>query len=243
MSNKNKLIENKIIKNIDFNQINKWNVKFPIDKTKRVNFSSMMIAPRRSGKTFFINWLLHNPLKNKFDMIFIFTTSNGVIEYKEMKIPLKHVNYYSKFVPEIVKTVSSINAKNKEENKPPANILMIFDDSCSRSEKWDGEILDLYTKGRHFNISVIYSVQTATLVDNIWKENSDLIFIFKPRMPKQRNYIVENLMSGLIDKDFDKVSEERLFYMNLMKKITNVEHQMMVINMEMQKLMWFRVGP
>jgi len=216
--------------------IDRWNMKFPLDENKKVNFSSMIIAPRRSGKTYFINWLLHNPLKNKYDMIFIFTTSSGVSEYKKMNIPLRNVKIYANYMPEVIEMVKKTNTGTDN----PANILMIFDDSCSRKQKFDDEILDLYTKGRHFNISIIYSVQTATLVDNIWKDNSDFIFLFKPRTSKQRLYIVENLISGMMDIDFDKISEEKKFYKNVLKAVTDISHTMMIIDMVEQAIFHFK---
>lgn len=220
--------------------LDKWIPSFPIDEGKRVNFSSILIAPRRSGKTFFIEWLItKGPLKNKYDMILIFTTSNGINEYSKFA-PTKHI--YSEFYSPMIDIIKEENSKAEK----PINTLVIFDDSCSRKQKYNDSILDLYTKGRHFNISIIYSVQQGTLVDNAWKENSDFIFIFKQKAFKQKNYIVENIICGMLDVDnniFNITNSklEKEYYFSILKKVTSQKYHMLVVDLYKDNLNWFVV--
>jgi len=221
-------------------KIKRWNKKIPIDQTKRVNFSCILIAPRRSGKTYFIQWLIEKgPLKNKYDLIMVFTTGAQVLTYEEF-VDRKFV--FGDISPEGIMTVINIVRKNNNSNEIPINTLVIFDDTCSRKEKYNRDIAKLYSNGRHSNISVIYSVQDGTLVDNIWKENSDYIFIFKCNGRRHQEYIVDNMIIGLLDKEFNSVSAEKKYYINMFKEITKTEFHMMVVDFIRMDIFWFMAG-
>ena len=216
------------------NKILKWNKEFPINKKRRVCFSSIFIAPRRSGKSFMIKHLLATSLKNKFDHIIVFTTKQGIKDYSEF-IPGNLL--FEGFNARKMNLIRDINDKRLK----PFNILVILDDTCSRKEKYNAAIQELYTNGRHSGVSIIYTTQSPTLVDNNIKMNSDLILIWDVFNTRGRRYISQNLLSGVLhDKNFDKVSEEENFYLNLYKDITKVPHTALVLQLLDSKIYWYK---
>jgi hypothetical protein len=207
-------------------QVQQWNPNFPLDKDRRTNFAAIFIAKRKSGKTHLINHFINDYLWNKYDIILVFTNAAGVDEYREF-IDTPYI--FPEFRPDIVDIVRQANAQC--ENR--VNVLVIMDDSCSRKQKFDQTILDMYTKGRHDNISIIYSVQDGSLVDNVWKENADFIFMFGGGTARTKAYIVDNILAGMIQElDFDSVRAERAFYRQLYRQITAERYRIVVADMQ-----------
>ena len=214
--------------------IKEWDKVFPSDLNNNMCFSSLFIAPRYSGKTYLVEYLLKTSLKDKFNNIIVFSTMTGVKDYsKFIEGNLLFVGYKQ----QLIDTIRNVNA----ENQDPYNILVIMDDTNSRKEKFNSSIQELYTNGRHSNISIIYCTQSPNLVDNNWKMNSDLIFIFDTRTTHSREYIIKNLLSGILkDEDFEKSRDENRFYMKLLKDTTNEQHRCIVMNMRKRELTWFK---
>ena len=227
MSTTNIIINNFMIRNKKL--INPW----PKDKKGRINFSSIFIAPRRSGKTTLIKYFVTNILFGEFDRIFVFTSSTGIEEYSEW-LPKKFI--FPTFRNDVVKKIMNINSGKKK-----ANVLIICDDSCSRKQKFDNELLSLYTMGRHYAISIMYATQTPTLVDNIWKENSDFIFIFKQKIYKNKEYIINTILLGLTNENLVGRKKEFNYYMNLMNNIHAGDgYNVLVANLYKMNIEWFR---
>jgi len=206
------------------NQIPQWDQEFRIDKHGMVTFSSIFIAPRNSGKTSMVNYLLDGPLKDKFDNVIVFTTRSGIDEYAEFINPKL---LFEGFQHDLIARIRDLN----DEKELPYNVLVIMDDTNSRKEKFNSGILELYTNGRHSNISVIYCTQSPTLVDNVWKANSDYIFIWNPRTSRYRDYVVKNILDGVLDLEFEKTKEEDIFYKQLLRTITSEPHRALVVDM------------
>ena len=203
-----------------------WVPAFPWDCKGCLNFSAICIAARRSGKTYMLNYLIRTTFKKRYDAIYIFTTPINIMDYMILGgIPKKNIytNNSTKKIEQIM--------KHNAGKKNPLNILVIFDDTISRKQKYDEHLLNLYVKGRHYNVSVIYATQSATLVDNMWKENSDLIFIWRPRIFKYKKYIVDNILLGSLDIDFDTESAERRHYKRILQKVTKEKHRALVVDL------------
>ena len=220
-------------------KLKKWDVKgkysFPIDTTGRLNFSMMNIAPRRSGKTSFTRYLVKKYFYNKYDLFIVYTTEPNFKDYDAM-LP-DNSKIYTNL--EDLDKIDIIFEKNAESEKP-ANVLLIFDDTISLKQTYDSRILDIYAKGRHYNVSIIYNTQSPTMVSNIWKENSDFIFIWDPKTAKRKRYAAENLMAGVDGKIFNKPVEERNHYLKIINEITRKKYHIIVINLVDMKLFWFK---
>jgi len=213
-----------------------WNKEFPIDEKKKVCFSMIMIGPRKSGKSFMIKHLLATSLKKRFDQIIVFSTMEGLKFYRQF-IPGKML--YDGYKEDIIEKVRTINAKRKK----PFNILVIMDDTNSKKQKYNSSIQSLYTNGRHSQISVIYCAQMAQLTDNSWKSNSDIILIFDVDTTRAREYVVRNLLSGVIkNKYFDRISDEERYYMNILRKVTEEKHRALVLLPLDHELYHYKIG-
>ena len=217
-------------------QIN-WKPDFPIDSKKRLNFSMMLIAKRRSGKTELIKYFYEKYWHDKYDLVLVYTTDANAEYYKQW------IKGKRQFITnndlDKIKTAIKFNSNLRKKNRMPVNTLVIFDDTVSRKQKFDEDILNLYTKGRHYNLSIVYSSQTPTLVDNIWKENSDFIFIFKMTTRRYQEYVADNIISGTLDVSFDSKIKERNAYIDLLKRITSKKYRTLVLDMYKEGIFQF----
>jgi len=218
--------------------IEEWSPDFIVDDWGCLNFSMILIGKRRSGKSHMTRHLYENYLEDRYDMVYIYTTEGNAEYYKEFIKNLGDVNsnkrnkYYTNIPQDLVAIQEIIikNTKRKKLKQRPVNALVIFDDTNSRKEKYDNMILDIYTKGRHANISMVYNSQAVTLIDNTWKENTDLVFIWKIKLTAYREHIVNNILAGTYDIDFTRVRDEKIFYDNVLKKITKEQYRALVVD-------------
>jgi hypothetical protein len=146
------------------------------------------------------------------------------------------ISYFNQDVIIESKIKAVINMNSKKKGKKKINTLMIFDDTNSRKQKYSMPITDLFSKGRHFGISTIYTSQTPTLCDNIWKENSDIITIFNIRTRAYKEHTVNNLIGNPLGIFFQSVAKEKDYYIKLIDKTTSVPYQCLVYNTVDDKL-------
>lgn len=205
-----------------------WKPNFPIDDSKRMNFSMVLLGKRRSGKSNMVKYLYETYMIGKYNLVLIYTTPVNAEFYKKFILGKKVIDTNGDLNK--LKKIIQKNSERKKKKRPPINVLCIFDDTNSRKEKFDNDIMDLYNLGRHFNISIVYNAQAATLTDTIWRENADLIFIWKQKTRRFQEYVADNLLSGFLDKDFDSRSKERNFYITLLKKNTKERYWALVVD-------------
>ncbi len=215
--------------------IEHWIPDFPRDADGRMNFSAIYYARRYRGKTHSIGHFIMSIFKNEYDRIYIYTTDAGKKEYSRF---LASKNIFLEFNPDMIEFLKDRNAHSDN----PLNILLIFDDTGSRRGARNPAILDIYIKGRHWNISVIYSIQVPTLADSSWRENADLSFIFKPGTAKIREFLVDNIIAGILPIQFEISAREKNFYRHVVSIITEKEHRMLVVDQRRNKI-WKYTAP
>jgi len=210
-----------------------WTKQFPVDKTRRYNFSAIMIAPRRSGKSTLLSYLLKTKLKDKYDLIYVFcsTDASGYEPY------IKKGKVFTHFIPEAVDILMEVN----RDTEKPANILLIYDDTASMRQKYSHPIEKLFTRGRHHNISVIYLTQDARMVSNLWKSNADLMFIFRQHSYRDQEYVVNNILLGMDEtKQFNNKRTEFNYYLTLLRRETSKKYHMLVVDLTKHKMYWYK---
>jgi len=215
-----------------------WKPNFIVDDTGRVNFGMICLGKRRSGKSQMVKYLYETYLINKYDLVLIYTTEVNAEFYKKFIIGRKYIVTNGDLTK--VKKVSSVNTKRKKSGKSPINVLCVFDDTNSRREKFNNDILDIYTKGRHVNISSIYNAQAATLTDNIWRENTDYMLIWRQKRRTFQEYVAENVLAGYLEKDFPSKTKERNHYIALLKKNTFQKYWALVVDDPSENLFRFK---
>lgn len=206
----------------------KWKPKFTKDEYGFITFSAILIGTRRTGKSYLVRDLYRKYLHNMFDATYVFSSGEKQKKFYSTFIPKKRIIINNNFT--LIKVFKRVNAKLIKMNKKPLNILFIYDDMLSEKSKRDLLITDLYAKGRHLNLSVMYLTQYPTFCTNTWKANSDLIIIFKPNIASERDYLITYIINGYLDKEFKSPKKERQFYKNLLKQITHIPYQALVVD-------------
>ncbi|KAI9103415.1 hypothetical protein DFS34DRAFT_671918 [Phlyctochytrium arcticum] len=122
--------------------------------------STILVAPRKSGKSALICGLIEDVYAPIFDKVIIMSdTAQFDKSIQELSKITKHKNIY--FTDEVSNTsIADIIEKQKSE-KGKETILLFIDDAAdsARSRKLLRELDKRFTKGRHFNLSIIVCCQ------------------------------------------------------------------------------------
>lgn len=209
-------------------ELNKWTPIFP----KEQNFSMAIIASRRSGKTTLLKYLVNNYLKNTFDEVILITNSiNNEIydDFDAIKI--------CEFDNDIINGIISLQQEDKSKK-----ILVILDDAVGNKIKYSSGILKLFCISRNLNISIIYSIQSATLLLPDHKENLDYLLIMKVKtFPKIKHIIDTFLMGNLESKDIKTSKDEFNFWHDLIKKQC-VDYNSIVVDYMNDKIEKYKIN-
>ncbi len=226
-------------------RIKQWVPNFPVDKNKFVNFSMLQIGSRRSGKSYLFNYMYKKYYSKFFDLIVIITTEMNVESFREI-IPDAIIESNLNKAKNIIRALISVNKRIKSKTqiklKKPMNLLVLFDDTASRKQRSDPFILDLYARGRHYNISVIYLTQSLAMADTVWRNNSDIIIIHKQNIMSEYVKISENLIYGFYqDVVFPQRWKLKKYYLDLVKDIINEKpYQCLIIDFVNNRLSKFK---
>lgn len=224
-------------------RLREWKPNFPVDDKNRMNFSMMLIAKRRSGKSQLIKYLYEKYWKLRYDFVVIYTTLMNSKFYKDFIVG-EHLIYTNNEVDrmKLIMDKNAKRAKTKKGRKNPINTLIIFDDTVSRKQRFDADIMDIYTKGRHYNMSIVYATQTPTLVDTVWRENSDLIMMFKMKTRRFQEYVADHVLNGILDVNFQTVKKEKNAYIDILKKATEEKYRCLVVDYVNDELFHFKAN-
>ena len=137
-------------------------------------FSMVINGACKSGKSYLIKYLI-STYKNQFDHCIIFSnTAKMNKEYNHLGklIKLNIFNYNN--IEQ--KLTYFLNAKTVIKDE---KILMIFDDIGGGLKLNSNLIFHLFSMYRHYNISVIYSIQYITKCPTVLRELGEYICVFK----------------------------------------------------------------
>ena len=139
-----------------------------------INNRILIIGKTNSGKSVLCKWLV-NQQKQYFQKIIIFSSLEKVNEfYKELSNDI-YDEYTEDIGNQIFNKLKEYKIKNKDKDKV-YNTLIIIDDlgldiHNSKSLK------NIFTKGRHINISCIVLIQYIYMLPPVIRSNSDTILI------------------------------------------------------------------
>jgi hypothetical protein len=173
-------------------------------------FRIMFYAPSYSGKTTLITELLKNPettLKKQFKKnIFVFMpTSFSDKSYEGL---VKDDNIFDKYDESIIKDIVKESKELIESKGKKHPVLMIFDDAILETDNNRRGLMSLlFTKGRHYNISLIVTTQQAKLALPTLRLNASHNFILPQKLnPMEIDAIGE--LTPLKKKQFEKIIED-----------------------------------
>jgi hypothetical protein len=199
-----------------------WKPKFQRGK----NFSMLILASRGSGKSYLTKYLLEYHLRDKYDLFVVISDSDDELEnYKEI---LPGRLFFNDFKPELITNLIEMNKKRLQEGKPLLQVLFVFDDKISNKMKYNDELLQLFTRGRHVGISIVFISQSHAFASAAWRNNSDTIIVLKQNAKQARDAINDNILIGSLDAP-DNVNEKK-YYMNVMRNYINKEGDAVVLD-------------
>jgi hypothetical protein len=218
---------------VKLKKIRYWKEKFPKLTKKILCFNAISLGSRRSGKTFLINDLLVRFLLNAFDIIIIICPKYSLYQYNDLieSYP-KKILYRDYMDMKLINQIKEINSKVDKETLK-MNTLIIYDDMSTNKLRYDNELSSLFTTGRHAQLSIIFLTQTPTYIDNSWKNNIDLYFIFKLRANRYKDYIYENILSEEIEiEGIEKEDIQKKIILGIYNKIISEPYHCLVLDME-----------
>ena len=122
-------------------------------------------------------------------------------------------------------------------------MLIIFDDKISTKQANSDDLLQRFTRGRHENLSVIFSTQAKKFANTAFYNNSDYVIVLKANSTQQKNNIVENILSGTVDHEFKTVGDERRYFTKVVREhMSNVGDALVIDSKKGTNngLMWYR---
>jgi hypothetical protein len=159
---------------------------------------SILLAPNSSGKTVLIQNMILDIYKDLFERVYIFSPSvhidhtwYPVKAYLDKKMKLQDDEpklYYDEYDPDTLENVISthktvIEYQKSKKEKNMFSILVVVDDFADNSDMCRNSRLlhALFVRGRHSQISTIFSTQKYTTIHPIIRVNASELYVFRLR--------------------------------------------------------------
>ena len=225
--------------------LNKWDPKLtkftaksapPHIKSGSIKpFAIPVIASRNSGKSYLLRDLYRkNDFSSKFDIIIVFsrTLPNGFLRSFMSTDTIFHDEYDPDVLVELGGSLDVY--KNRHGWYP--NTLIIFDDINDKSTLYCSNITDIFTRGRHRAMSVIYISQLSQSLPNYWRVNATLVILLKQKGLGLESS-VKNYLLDQIDQDDAVIIKGRpscvkIAACDLAKDVLYRKYHCLVINYE-----------
>jgi len=193
-------------------------------------FSMILVGMRRTGKTHAISCMLKQMNRN-FDTVFLMSeTALAQDNCFEMIDDAYKYEYFDEGVVKKIlnkqKELKLYNQTHEEFQKKKIPDLLIILDDCVNDPKirYSKTLNDLYTQGRHYNVSIISLVQALTNAMNPKaRNNADIMMFWRSINFKEREKIIENYLTPTKGKNSRKIGEE------YMEKIFDQPYVAMVV--------------
>jgi len=216
-------------------------IKIPVFKPEFVkgkNFAMLVFASRNSGKSHFVKYMIINYFKELFDsFIFISDSPDEIEEYSE----IIHGVTLRAWDETILQKIQARNEHLKAKGKRTANVCIIFDDKISNKIKNEDSLLQIFARGRHVGISIIFLSQSIKFADTAWRSNADIIVSLKANSSTARERLIENILMGTLD--IPNYKDEKIVYRNIIKKyMTKVGDALVVDNRYGSALYRYKAG-
>jgi hypothetical protein len=171
----------------------KWKPKFKRGKP----FAMLIFASRNSGKSYLMRHLIRTQLKLHYDIFVIISDSPDTKKDFEPCCPPNTI-FMTDMNFSIINNLMKTNADREAKGKEPLQMLLLFDDKIGANVKNDDNLLQIFTRGRHINVSVIFSSQAKKMAETSWLNNADQTIILKQNSAQQRKTILENVLKGTV---------------------------------------------
>lgn len=185
-------------------RLRKWSPNFK----KGEFFAGIFVGSRNSGKSHLVRHLLRDYLRNKYDLFVVVSDSSDTQLDLTPVLPKTTTTYLTDMDYGIVDMLQQKNEERRQEHKEPLTMLIIFDDKIGIKVKNDDRLLQLFTRGRHLALSLIFITQSKKFAETTWINNADYVVLLRANSQQQRKTIIENVLKGTV-KVSDDVSEDK----------------------------------
>jgi predicted AAA+ superfamily ATPase len=177
----------------------------------KTNFSLTISGACQSGKTHLIKYIVKS-FKEEFDWIVLFSNTAGFNNDYEFLKEYKHYSFGTIGFDQKLKAIMNIQKKNREKGNK-CKILMILDDiqGSIKESKVFSQFCSTY---RHFNISLIFSVQYITAASTSLREISSHIIIFNQKTANSLKACYENYFQ----EEYETFNDFKRHFISSLKK-------------------------
>lgn len=172
----------------------RWKPKFKRGKP----FAMLIFASRNSGKSYLMRHLIRDYLKDQYDLFVIVSDSPDTKLDFEPVMP-KGTIYLTDMNYGIINELERTNKKRVEAKKDPLQMLILFDDKVGNDTKNDQQLLQLFTRGRHLGVSLMFASQAKKLAETTWLNNADYTIILKQNSAQQKRTVIDNILCGTVE--------------------------------------------
>ena len=190
------------------------------------NHPILIVSPRNAGKTNMARFLIlkEGLLGSQADIIIVFSNGAAYTQYEFLLGKKSPHRVYHQLEPAIIDQVFKINEGRIQQGKIPVKVLIVFDDSLSKSERYNKQVNRCFQFGRINQIVPLVLQQSISQVDTTWRSNTDYFITFKPRTLRDKMYVWENLLcEGKTKKEAFAIMEKMKPYQALVVDYTSGE--------------------
>lgn len=213
-----------------------WKPKFKRGDT----FSCSIFASRRSGKSYLIRHLIRKYLRSKYDLFVVVSDSPDTQSDLSPVLPDTAI-FLNEMDYSLIDMMGAKNDERVKQGKKELTMLVVFDDKIGNEVKSDDKLLQIFTRGRHIGVSIIFSSQSKKFAETTWITNSDYIIMLKANVQQQRKTILDNIIKGTVNVP-DEVNEERYLRLLMSTYMSKTGDALVVDNKDAtsNNLRWYR---
>jgi AAA+ ATPase superfamily predicted ATPase len=190
-------------------------------------FAMVVIGARRSGKSYVIRHIYINYLKTRYDITMVFTTSANKPFYDEFirSTSTEGTVFVGPPADNFIDVIDEIQGKMVSMGKKKMKYLVIFDDLISNSLKQDESMSEIFTRGRHSGVSMIFASQAVTRLHTTWRGNVDYAVIFNVIRGSEREFIIKEYLFDMEKHDAVALLDSRVKHTAIIKDCTGENDQ------------------
>ncbi len=175
-----------------------WSVLNP----RECPMSTVMVAPRYSGKTFLLVHMLNDKTVNTlFDLIIVFSPT-ATLDEQWQQLRNKEVVLLDEFKEDYLSNLLDNIKEDASNGLPKQKILLILDDLADVYRQDKKSLLNtLAIKGRHYGISYILTSQKYKLLPHTIRTNSRQKLFFKVNNKSEMTAIVQEQSTRETNED------------------------------------------
>lgn len=168
----------------------------------------LLVARRGSGKSELIKYLIQE-YENLFETTIVISTTDFSGFYKSV-VAEKNISleYKDEIIEKLLNKLERVNKNKNQKSHDFKRVLLILDDVISDTRLAHSKSLEkVYTKGRHYGITLILASQYIKKISPAMRENTDYIFVGKIT-EGSRDIICTEFSDFYTSKEMDEIIRE-----------------------------------